>query len=152
LDALVAVDLDDDMIEAAGWLVACEQAAARRTCPQLPASFERPEACTEALQGLLALGGVGAMAVDRGHPVAVMTATVGDSPAVGLYARLPAEGLAVDPEIADPTRVLAVVYAALASTLVARGIVRHYLLHVAEPRFAEALANLGFARHGVYAV
>lgn len=152
MDALVVVELDDAMIEAAGRLVAGEQAAARRTCPRLPVSFERPEACTAALQELLARGGVGAVAVDHGRPVAVMTATVADSPVVGPYARLPAEGLAVDPGIVDPTSVLAVVYAALASTLVARGIVRHYLLHVAEPRLAEALANLGFARHGVYAV
>jgi GNAT superfamily N-acetyltransferase len=152
LDALMAVDLDDATIEAAGWLVCREQAAARRTCRQLPAAFERPDACTEALQGLLTRGGVGVVATDRGRLVAVMTATVGDSSAVGPYARLPAEGLAVDPEIADPTGALAVVYAALASTLVARGIVRHYLLHVAAGGLAEALANLGFARHGVYAV
>jgi GNAT superfamily N-acetyltransferase len=146
------VDFDEATIEAAGRLVARETAAARQTCRQLPVSFERFEACAEALQGLLALGGVGAVATDRGRPVAVMTATVEDSSAVGPYARLPAEGLAVDPEIADPTAVLAVVYAALASTLVARGIMRHYLLHVAQGRLAEALANLGFARHGVYAV
>jgi GNAT superfamily N-acetyltransferase len=149
---LKAVDLDESMIEKAGSLVAGEQAVARRTCPQLPASFESIHACTEALQPLLDAGGVGVVVTDRGRPVAVMTAKVEDSAAVGPYARLPAEGLAVDPAVGDPTAALAVAYAALAPALVARGIDRHYLLHVARRPVQDAMANLGFARQGVYAL
>jgi GNAT superfamily N-acetyltransferase len=140
------------MIEEAGSLVAREQGAARRTCPQLPVSFEDSDACSGVLQRLLDPGGVGVVVADGGRAVTVMTSTVEASGAVGPYARLPAEGLAVDPDAGDPTAALAVAYAALAPALVARGIDRHYLLHVTRRPVQDALANLGFARQGVYAV
>jgi GNAT superfamily N-acetyltransferase len=145
-------ELDDVTIERAGELVAREQAVTRQICPQLPASFDSAEVCTVALQQLLDAGGRGVVATDRGRPLAVMTAGVRDGRALGRYARLPAEGLAVDPELDDPTTVLATVYARLVSPLVTGGVWRHYLLHVARPRLHDALANLGFARHGVYGV
>src|SRR5580698_983610 len=48
-------------------------------------------------------------------PVAVMTGTVRPRPAGGRYASLPAEGFAVDPDLADPTGVLAVTFGDLVS-------------------------------------
>ena len=64
----------------------------------------------------------------------------------------PAEGFAVEPELADPTGILAAAFADLASPLVAGGFLRYYLLHPALPRLAEALSNLGFGRDGAYAI
>jgi hypothetical protein len=81
-----------------------------------------------------------------------MTATVRPHPAGGRYARLPAEGFAVDPDLADPTGVLAVTFGDLALPLIAGGVLRYYLVHVALPRLSEALSNLGFGRNGVYGI
>ena len=81
-----------------------------------------------------------------------MTATVRPHPAGGRYARLPAEGFAVDPDLADPTGVLAVVFGDLASPLIAGGVRRYALLHAALPRLPEALSNLGFGRYGAYGI
>jgi hypothetical protein len=47
-----------------------------------------------------------------------MTATVRQHPAGCRYARLPADGFAVDPDLADPTGVLAVTFGDLASPLI----------------------------------
>jgi GNAT superfamily N-acetyltransferase len=149
---LILDELDEITIERAGELVAREQAVTRRTCPQLPASYENPAVCTVALQALLDAGGRGVVATNRGRPLAVLTAGVRDGRVVGRYAYLPAEGFAVDTELDDPTTVLATMYAQLASPMVAAGVWRHYLLHIAQRRVDDALANLGFARHGVYGV
>jgi GNAT superfamily N-acetyltransferase len=149
---LVLDVLDGSTLEHAGVLIAREHAAARRMCPLLPQSYADTRVCAEALQHLLDAGGRGLVASRQGRPLAVMTALARKVSAVGRYARLPAEGLAVDPDIDDPTTVLAPLYAELAAPLVADGVRRHYLLHVADPRLPEALANLGFGRHGVYGV
>jgi len=77
---------------------------------------------------------------------------VRENPVAGRYARLPAEGFAVDPDLADPTGVLAVTFGDLASPLITGGVLRYYLLHAALPRLPEALSNLGFGRNGAYAI
>src|SRR5690349_20382448 len=81
-----------------------------------------------------------------------MTVSVRETPTVSRYARLPAEGFAVEPDLDDPTGVLAAAFADLASPLVADGVRRYYLLHPALPRLSEALSNLGFGRNGAYGV
>jgi len=58
-----------------------------------------------------------------------MIAAVRENRAVGRYARLPAEGFAVDPDLADPTGVLGVVFGVLAAPLIAGGVRRYALLH-----------------------
>jgi GNAT superfamily N-acetyltransferase len=138
--------LDDATVEAAGALVASEHAAARRSHPGLPEAFGSPEVCTAALQRLRDRGHRGAVALQRGQPLAVMTGTVH-----GDHARLPAEGFAVAPDLEDPTGVLARLYGELAPWLVAGGALRHYVGQVALPPLDGALSNLGFGRHHVYA-
>src|ERR1022692_2359926 len=149
---LVTDDLDDATIERAGALVAREHAAARQVRPELPAGFDSADVCAAALQQLRDSGHRGLVVTANGRTVAVMTATVRQHPAGGRYARLPAEGFAVEPDLADPTGVLAAAFADLASPLVAGGVLRYYLLHAALPRLAEALSNLGFGRDGAYGV
>ena len=133
-------------------LVAREQAAARRLRPELPASYGDAEVCIRALQRLCDSGHSGVVASDNGRALAVMTAAVRDSRAIGRYARLPAEGFAVNPDLTDPTGVLATLYGQFAPRLIAGGAPRHYLLHAALPRLHEALSNLGFGRDGVYGI
>jgi GNAT superfamily N-acetyltransferase len=77
---------------------------------------------------------------------------VRENPVIGRYARLPAEGFAVEPDLADPTGVLAVAFGDLASPLIADGVRSYYLLHIALPRLSEAVSNLGFGRNGAYGV
>jgi GNAT superfamily N-acetyltransferase len=118
----------------------------------LPAGFDRADVCAAALKRLCDGGHRGLVATDNGRTVAVMTAAVRDHPAGGRYARLPAEGFAVEPDLGDPTGVLAVAFGDLASPLIADGVLRYYLLHIALPRLSEALSNLGFGRNGAYGV
>ena len=149
---IVPNELDGSNVEQAGALMATQNLAARQNRPELPASYDSPATCTAALQGLLDSGCRGVVATSQDRPVAVMTAAVREVSVVGPYGRLAAEGFAVDPGLDDPTTVLALVYAELAADLVARGVLRHYLLHVAQPQLYEALSNLGFGRESVYAV
>jgi GNAT superfamily N-acetyltransferase len=149
---LAVDDLDDTTVERAGALVAREQAAARQVRPELPAAFEDAGACAAALQWLRDSGYRGLVVADRGRTVAVMTAKVRATPTGGRYARLPPEGFAADPDLADPTGVLAAAFADLASPLIASGVLRFYLVHAALPRLSEALSNLGFGRAGVYGI
>jgi hypothetical protein len=149
---LVIENLDQATFERAGTLVAREHAAARQVRPELPADFGSADVCAAALQRLCDGGHRGLVATDHGRTVAVMTATVRQHPAGGRYARLPADGFAVDPDLADPTGVLAVTFGDLASPLIADGVPRYYLLHPALPRLPEALSNLGFGRNGAYGI
>jgi GNAT superfamily N-acetyltransferase len=149
---LVIENLDGATFERAGALVAREHSAARQVRPELPAAFDSAEVCAAALERLSDSGHHGLVAIDHARTVAVMTAAVRESPAVGQYARLPAEGFAVEPDLADPTGVLAVMFGDLASPLIAGGVLRYYLLHAALPRLAEALSNLGFGRYGAYGI
>jgi GNAT superfamily N-acetyltransferase len=148
---LVIEDLDGATVERAGALVAREQAAARQVRPELPAAFDSAGVCAAALERLCGSGHHGLVATQDGRAVAVMTAVVRDNPA-GRYARLPAEGFAVDPDLTDPTGVLAAAFGDLASPLIAGGVLRYYLLHAALPRLSEALSNLVFGRHGAYGI
>lgn len=149
---LAVDDLDDATVERAGALVAGEQAAARQVRPELPASFEDAGTCAAALQRLRDSGYRGVVVTDSGRTAAVMTAMVRQAPAGGRYVRLPPEGFAVDPGLADPTGVLAAAFAELASPLIADGVLRYYLVHAALPGLSEALSNLGFGRNGVYGI
>jgi len=90
--SLVIDDLDGATVERAGALVAREHAAARQVRPELPPGFEGAGVCAAALQRLCDSGHRGLVATDNGRAVAVMTATARQHPAVGRYARLPAEG------------------------------------------------------------
>jgi GNAT superfamily N-acetyltransferase len=149
---LVVDDLGDATVERAGALLACEHAAARQVRPELPAGFGTAEVCAAALQRLRDSGYDGLVATEDGRTVAVMTATVRRHPAGGQYASLRAEGFAVEPDLADPTGVLAVTFGDLVSPLIARGVLRYYLVHAALPRLSEALSNLGFGRSGAYGI
>jgi hypothetical protein len=150
--SLVIDDLDGATVERAGALVAREHATARQMRPELPAGFEDAGVCAAALQHLCDSGHRGLVATGNGRTIAVITAIVRQHPAGGRYARLPAEGFAVDPDLADPTGVLAVAFGDLASPLIADGVLRYYLVHAALPRLPEALSNLGFGRNGAYGV
>ena len=149
---LVTDDLGEATVDRAGALVAREHAAARQVRPELPAGFGSAAVCAAALQRLCDSGHHGLVATDNGGTVAVMTAAVRENPVAGRYARLPAEGFAVEPDLADPTGVLAAAFGDLASPLIADGVLRYYLLHTALPRLPEALSNLGFGRNGAYGV
>ena len=65
---LTVTGLDDATVEPAGALMACEQAAARRACPQLPALYADAKACAGVLQGLRASGHSGAVVLEDGRP------------------------------------------------------------------------------------
>jgi GNAT superfamily N-acetyltransferase len=149
---LVIEELGEATIERAAALVAREHAAARQVRPELPDGFGEAAACAVALRRLCVSGHHGLVVSEGGRAVAVMTVTVREIPAVGRYARLPAEGFAVEPDLADPTGVIAAAFADLASPLVADGVRHYYLLHPALPRLSEALSNLGFGRNGAYGV
>jgi len=150
--ALVIEALDEATFERAAALVAREHAAARQVRPELPAGFGDAAVCEAALRHLCGRGHHGLVVTSGGRAVAVMTVTVRETPTVSRYARLPAEGFAVAPDLADPTGVLAAAFADLASPLVADGVRRYYLLHPALPRLSAALSNLGFGRNGAYGV
>ena len=104
---LVIEELDEATVERAGALVAREHAAARQVRPELPADFGSADVCAAALQRLCDSGHRGLVVMDNGRAAAVMTAAARENPAVGRYALLLAEGFAVDPDLTDPTGVLA---------------------------------------------
>jgi GNAT superfamily N-acetyltransferase len=145
-------ELDDRWIEGAGALMAREHAAARKVSRQLPEAYLSVEVCAAALQRLRDSGHRGVVATDRDRVLAVAAATVRQVPVFGRYAKLPAEGLAVDPGLADPTAVLSVLWGELAQPLVADGVSDYYVVSPALPRLHEALSNIGFGRDGCYAV
>ncbi len=144
--------LDDSTIEAAGALVAREQTAARAVRPGLTESFVDADTCAAALRRLCDSGHTGAVATAGGRAVAVLAVVVREIPSIGRYARLPAEGCAVDPALADPTPPLATLFGELATPLVRAGVSRYYLLHADTPPVSEAVSNIGFGRDGCYAV
>jgi GNAT superfamily N-acetyltransferase len=139
-------ELDDATVEAAGALIAHEQVVAARAFPSLPALYTDSQACTAALQRLRDAGHRGAVAVEGDRMVAVLTGTVR-----GTQVHMNAQGLAVAPELPDPTTVLARLYGELAPGWVAAGALLHYLEHLALTPQSGAVANLGFGRHHVYA-
>jgi GNAT superfamily N-acetyltransferase len=145
-------ELDDRSVEGAGALMAREHSAAKKVLRELPEAYLSLEVCVAGLKRLRDSGHRGLVATDRGRVLAVAAATVRQLPVIGRYAKLPAEGLAVDPDLADPTAVLSVLWGELAQPLVADGVSDYYLVHPALPRLHEALSNIGFGRDGCYAV
>ncbi len=127
-------------------LIAAEQAAAQLTLPFLPADFNDPVTCRATLAGLLANKHVGVLARDRGRLVGVMCATTREPLAI-----IPAEGLAIDQELADPTVVLVALYSSIAPTLLAAGGIEHRATHVNLGPVGLGLYDLGFGRSSVYA-
>lgn len=121
---LVIKALDGATVESAGALVACEQAAARRLRPELPAAFDSPDVCTAALQRLCDSGHHGQVVMGNGRAAAVMAAAARENPAVGRYALVLADGFAADPALADPAGVLGAAFADLAGPLIAGGVRR----------------------------
>jgi GNAT superfamily N-acetyltransferase len=149
---LVIEELGEATFERAAALVAREHVAARQVRPELPDGFGDAGVCEATLRHLCGSGHRGLVVTGDGRAVAVMTVTVRETPTVSRYARLPAEGFAVEPDLDDPTGVLAAAFADLASPLVADGVLRYYLLHPALPRLSDALSDLGFGRNGAYGV
>ena len=74
---------------------------------ELPTAFDSPDFCMAALQRLCDSGQHGLVVMGNGRDAAVMAAAARENPAVGRYALLLAEGFAVDPDLTDPTGVLA---------------------------------------------
>lgn len=138
--------LDSSTIEAAGAVLAAEHAAAMATYPMLPAAYASADGATAALERLLATGHTGVVAIERGQVLAVMTGIARPT-----HARLPAEGFAMSFECADPTTVLVRLYQELAPMLLAGGALWHVAEHIALPSIDEALWNLGFGRHHLFA-
>jgi hypothetical protein len=78
--------------------------------PELPAAFDSPDVCTAALHRLCDSGQRGLVVMGNGRAAAVMAAAARENPAVGRYALHLAEGFAVDPDLTDPTGVLAAAF------------------------------------------
>jgi GNAT superfamily N-acetyltransferase len=142
------VALDDDTVDAAGRVMADEHASVRARLG-LPVAFAAPGRCADALAGLLAAGYRGVVAMDRRRCVGVLCARL--AVAHEAYASAPAHGVALHPGLDDPTSVLGAMYGDLAPDLLHRGALWHVVTAVDRPAVGEALADLGFGRHAVYA-
>ena len=92
----------------------------------------------------MADGYIGAIARHGGRCVGLMCGR-----ADGETAFLPADGVAVDPDL-DPTPVVVGLFAALAPVLLEAGALRHLINHVALAPLSEAFNNLGFGRGSVF--
>lgn len=145
-------ELDDGRVERAGALMAREHAAANNVVRGLPPSYLNIEGCVAALERLRDSGHRRLVAIDHGRVLAVAAVAVRHGSVIGRYAKLPAEGLAVDPDLADPTAVLSVLWGELARPLLADGVADYYIVHPALPRLHETWSNIGFGRDGCYAV
>ena len=136
--------LDDDSLDEAAALVAREHDVARLVLPLLPSAWSDVAHCRAALAGLQADGYLGAIARHGGRCVGLMCGR-----ADGESAFLPADGVAVDPDL-DPTPVVVGLFAALAPVLLEAGARRHLINHVALAPLSEAFNNLGFGRGSVF--
>ena len=94
---------------------------------------------------LLADGFVGVVALEGGRPVGVMCGRNLDG--VGF---VPAHGLAVEPDCADPTAIVVQLFAELAPVLLDDGASRFTIDHVELGPLGAALTNLGFGRASVF--
>ncbi len=126
-------------------LIAAEQSAARSATPDLPADFTDPSHCRTVLLDLLADNHAGFVALEGTRVVGVLCATIG-----GAHGAIPAEALAVDPALTDPTGVLVALYSRTAPELLAGGAIHHRATHVGLGSLSLGLMNLGFGRSGVY--
>ena len=138
--------LDGATIDHAAALVAREQLQARAQRPGLTAGYTDREHCRVALNELLADGYVGFVAHDETGCVGVMCGRTTDS--VGF---VPAHGLAVDPELVDPTAVVVALFAELAPRLLGDGAVRFTVDHVDLHPLGAALHDVGFGGGSVFA-
>ena len=138
--------LDRAALDEAAALVAREQVTARSCRAGMPSAYTNAEHCHVALDELLAAGYVGFVANDGRGCVGVMCGRATDS--VGF---VPAQGLAVDPDVADPTAVVVGLFAALAPVLLRAGAVRFTIDHVDLDPLGVALSDAGFGRGGVFA-
>lgn len=138
--------LDGPAVDEAAAVVAREQTAARCDRGWLPAAYTDPEHCRVALEELLTDGYVGFVAHDEHGCVGVMFGRTTE--AVGF---VPAHGLAVDPDLVDPTAVVVGLFAELAPVVLRGGAVRFTIDHVDLDPLDAALRNAGFGRGGVFA-
>lgn len=144
---MVIVPLSAQVVDDAARLMAREHHHARDDEISIPPMFLDPKVCRDALLGLLTDEFSGVIATDASHCVGVMCGRTFDD--VGF---VPAHGLAVDPEVHDPTRIVVPLFAELAPILLAQGAVRFTIDHVARPRLGVALHDVGFGRGSVFAV
>jgi GNAT superfamily N-acetyltransferase len=142
---LTPTELDPSRVDEAAALVAREHAAARADLPLLPVAYADPAHCATALEGLLAEGHRGVVVTEAGRCVGVMCGRAQRGAAF-----LPADGVAVDPAVADPTRVAVRLFAELAPVLLVDGALRYLVNHLALPRLSEAFADVGFGRGSVF--
>ena len=138
--------LGGDALDGAATLVAREQLRARSHRPGVPAAYIDPEHCRGALDELLADGYVGVVAHDESRPVGLMCGRTMDT--VGF---VPAQGLAVDPDLVDATAVVVGLFAQLAPVLLRDGALRFTIDHVDLHPLAAALSDCGFGRGSVFA-
>jgi GNAT superfamily N-acetyltransferase len=138
--------LDNKGLPDAAALVAKEHSAGRSRRALLAAAYLDPEHARAALQALLADGFAGFVVEDAGACAGVMCGRT-----FGSVGFVPAHGLAVDPDIGDPTTVVARLFAALAPLLLHAGALRFTIDHVDLEPLGVALNNLGFGRGSVFA-
>jgi len=146
IDVLEIRRLERHDLDEAAALVAREHTAARNGQPLLPATFLDPRSCHEGLTDLLADGSRGVVARDGARLVGVMCGRTTDG--VGF---VPAHGLAVESDRADPTAVVVRLFAELAPVLLDDGAWRFTIDHVEFDPLVAALNNLGFGRASVFA-
>jgi GNAT superfamily N-acetyltransferase len=138
--------LDRAALDETAALVAREQVTARSRRAWMPSAYTDAEHCYVALDELLTAGYVCFIAHDGRGCVGVMCGRATDS--VGF---VPAQGLAVDPDVADPTAVVVGLFGALAPVLLRAGAARFTIDHVDLDALGMALSDAGFGRGGVFA-
>ena len=131
----------------AATLVADEQERTARTHPGVSERYRDPLYCRARLMDLTETH-TARVAILGERVVGILHAARD-----GANANLPASGCSIAPDL-DPdqtTQVFGELYAAVASTLVERGALRHLLEHVGAPRLAQAAASMTFAHSGSWA-
>jgi len=139
--------LKEEHLGDAAAVVAHEQERAAITHPGLSERYLDPHYCRERLMELTETH-IARVAVAGDRVVGILHAARD-----GASANLPVSGCAIAPDL-DPdqtTQVFGELYAAVASTLVENGALRHLLEHVAAPRLAQSAASMTFAHSGSWA-
>lgn len=139
--------LDMSELLDAATLVAREQATARVGRSQLPIAYTDPKHCLGELEALLADGYIG-VAASTDHGCAGLmcgrtTASLGF---------VPAHGIAVDPDLKDPTTIVAGLFAELAPMLLRQGATRFTIDHIDLDPLGAALHHTGFGGGSVFAI
>lgn len=137
---------DSAAVEEAADLVAREHAAAQLQRPGIPDVYCDARYCHGAVTDLLVDGFSGFVAYERNRCVGVMCGRTTDG--VGF---VPAQGLAVDPDLPDPTAVVVGLFTEAAPVLVAEGASRFTIDHVDLNPLGIALNNVAFGRGAVFA-